>query len=1441
MKKNTESAENVKWTNIIQYHRDIIEKGEKTFYSIDVLRTERYVLLKSFQPQSFTGPWRIPIDEDKNLREFLKEQQSDKNPQQLMLGCLCWINNKQVDNCKKPHLSPAICLDVRVDAISEEYIDLIPDVSKWEFSPLVEEELGDLSYRPDRELHELLPDFINKAEAECAGAKYAEDRTGRNDGNLCRCLRAEIIEEIPVLKDILKDGFKEWLIFAPPKSYTFNKSLLADYKEIEKRLDDNPEDLGGLRLLGGYESDVLGEKQSVLPVVPLNKEQQVAVSAVLSGTPVNVISGPPGCGKSQVVVSLLINSWAQGMSVLFASNNNKAVDVIRERVKSIESTRPLLPVIVKAGKKSKNHICDDLTGIKNAIAGYNFANEGKLQDLIEKQKKLETDKTRYKNYIQTGVPQQIEESLSSAFDAYNGACDIRQELDTTYGSYRLSLKEIGYSTPPEDFEKNTAELEGWLKKIPECEQEIAANDKERKKHQDDAEDTKRKIEEILNKIGQNSDLENWLDLEIDPAEPKKMLNWYEKYKSVLSLPLEKDIDSREVGPEYKEWTGKKEAETWAKNAKELMESIYTACRDESGTIKNINATQVDYTQKKGVVNSLGISDSADIDSELLENWMAGYKEYVMLPKSLFSNLLPFSRKNKLDKELRDLEKQVYLQFPVSVGCNTGISDDQSRKELSQTVEDTLGWLDARQRYEGLASESERINSLFSELCQKLKWLKFFDSPKCNTDTDAWTSIADSLSNKIDLADKAAGAWDIQEQAHKRIEDLTALASEFEILAPGNPIKKLWITGTGKEFSANVRALIPAPNKESLSKARDSLYSNNLESSVGLWRDLPSLLDSYRSICEKIDKVPTKDDIISEWWGEEPSFNKVEYGDHSTFPGDDSYQLHLDECKGWVEEWKKYSETELPAREAECKKELEWARDEIKSVCEKIPDEEAKKEISDQILVVTEKNDENWPIQELRKRSKEFRSAEINIRIARIDYKQQALSFEIASEKRITEIKKVENGKKDLDELYSCYKHNNNSLPMNKSDLFVNCLRAAPIWITTSLSTQSIPMKPGIFDIVVVDEASQCDISSVLPLIYRAKHLAVIGDPKQLSAIPVISSPEMDNRIAMNHGVGNMPDMFRHINNDLYHLAEQSLSDGCQVVNLSEHYRSHPLIVGFLNLNIYLKQLTIMRDIECSEADLKENGIFGIDIRGNCVNAGKSWQNDKEAKAVADLVADLVNSQKYDPKSIGIVTPFRSQVNVINTELDRLEIGDVTVGTAHTFQGDERSIIIFSAVMSESMTSGAVNFIQNPVNLINVALSRAKDSLYVVADYRFCKKSDGIMAELIKYIETVDSLRKSAETGGYEKLYLFSLMLAEGWKPGVNVHIGGRDVDFTLKESGVSLAVNVFNGTEGRAEEKEALFHDILKQNGYDAMEIRARKISDTPKEVISDIKKKINF
>ena len=121
----------------------------------------------------------------------------------------------------------------------------------------------------------------------------------------------------------------------------------------------------------------------------------------------------------------------------------------------------------------------------------------------------------------------------------------------------------------------------------------------------------------------------------------------------------------------------------------------------------------------------------------------------------------------------------------------------------------------------------------------------------------------------------------------------------------------------------------------------------------------------------------------------------------------------------------------------------------------------------------------------------------------------------------------------------------------------------PIWTVTNLSVRnSLPLKENLFDLLVIDEASQCDIASVLPLMFRARQAVIIGDPKQLSHISTLKESQ-DKEIASKNNIKNLYTDYSFKNNSIYDISERITKEkGILPTFLDEHYRSHPHIINF---------------------------------------------------------------------------------------------------------------------------------------------------------------------------------------------------------------------------------------------------------------------------------------
>lgn len=295
----------------------------------------------------------------------------------------------------------------------------------------------------------------------------------------------------------------------------------------------------------------------------------------------------------------------------------------------------------------------------------------------------------------------------------------------------------------------------------------------------------------------------------------------------------------------------------------------------------------------------------------------------------------------------------------------------------------------------------------------------------------------------------------------------------------------------------------------------------------------------------------------------------------------------------------------------------------------------------------------------------------------------------------------------------------------------------PIWITTALSVRNaLPLRPGLFDLVVIDEASQCDLASAIPLLYRARRAAVIGDPNQLRHIASIDTDQED---ALRPPAGVLP-AWSYVRHSLFDAAARTnrTAGRGEPLFLDEHYRSHPSIIGFSNRQFYGGRLSVQTDLArlAERVPMEQQGVHWHDVRGRVPQGARSAYNDLELDAVLEHVWRLLESLGPET-SVGIVTPFRAQSDRIKRrvreapwyEAHRARVG---AGTAHTFQGDERDVIVFSPVVSDGMRDGTRRWAATTEALLNVAITRARAGLHVVGDAEACRAAGGPLGALVAH-------------------------------------------------------------------------------------------------------------
>lgn len=297
------------------------------------------------------------------------------------------------------------------------------------------------------------------------------------------------------------------------------------------------------------------------------------------------------------------------------------------------------------------------------------------------------------------------------------------------------------------------------------------------------------------------------------------------------------------------------------------------------------------------------------------------------------------------------------------------------------------------------------------------------------------------------------------------------------------------------------------------------------------------------------------------------------------------------------------------------------------------------------------------------------------------------------------------------------------------DLASKTTKALPCWAVTSLSARGrVPFAAAEFDLVVIDEASQCDIASALPLLYRAKRAVVIGDPQQLRHISRLSV-QRDQALMVKHDLLTTPGpSWGYRANGLYDLAASKAKKESIIV-LRDHHRSHADIINFSNEFFYRGKLRVATDYRRLKRP-EGPAVRWINVQGNVLRPSNGGAiNRSEAEAVVRELNRIAVEQRFSGE-IGVVTPFRAQANLIE-ELITADNGlapilasrNFIAETAHKFQGDERDLIVFSPVLSSGMPPGAYGFLKAQGNIFNVGITRARGALIVVGDASACASGE----------------------------------------------------------------------------------------------------------------------
>lgn len=277
-------------------------------------------------------------------------------------------------------------------------------------------------------------------------------------------------------------------------------------------------------------------------------------------------------------------------------------------------------------------------------------------------------------------------------------------------------------------------------------------------------------------------------------------------------------------------------------------------------------------------------------------------------------------------------------------------------------------------------------------------------------------------------------------------------------------------------------------------------------------------------------------------------------------------------------------------------------------------------------------------------------------------------------------------------------------------------QAFPIWVMnhTELNEQ-LPLEKELFDLLIIDEATQCDIAAVLPAIQRAKRVLVVGDPNQLRHLSFLSR-ERQRHLQQRFGL-------KSLNRNAFDYRQKSILDVCldglihgdQVNALDEHFRSRPEIIRFSNEKFYDGSIRIMTH---NPGETRPLGLRFHKVEGQREADG---HHPAEAEALVQHIERIIlQHEEYSEQvkpSIGVISPFRDQINFLEKLIsERISGQDMSrfrlfLGTPYTFQGEERDIVLLSLALDDHAHPSAWRHL-NKEDVLNVAITRARNFQHV---------------------------------------------------------------------------------------------------------------------------------
>jgi hypothetical protein len=319
----------------------------------------------------------------------------------------------------------------------------------------------------------------------------------------------------------------------------------------------------------------------------------------------------------------------------------------------------------------------------------------------------------------------------------------------------------------------------------------------------------------------------------------------------------------------------------------------------------------------------------------------------------------------------------------------------------------------------------------------------------------------------------------------------------------------------------------------------------------------------------------------------------------------------------------------------------------------------------------------------------------------------------------------------------------------------------------------LPFQSEIFDLVIIDEASQVNLAEIVPILYRAKRICIVGDHKQLGieAGGLMFMNKFFERLMWQRHFENMSEKVLTVDeakqrnllvtdSSILDLARNEANALLTETNsnlLREHFRSLPMLAEFTSNEFYRDNPKEegLRVMTSTPGRQKLIAFKNIEVEGTRLSDSNKSNPDEVSKVIALISGILGRQATADLEelweiqeingipSVGVVSFISDQITALEEgclkifSIEDLRKIDLMIGTPEKFQGNERDVIIFTPSV-DGTCSRSVGFMEEP-SRFNVATSRAKLFTFFVHG-----KIPNNMERMQRLIKTMESPKTQSE-------------------------------------------------------------------------------------------------